>query len=626
MARNLVTIVATRLMETTASTVGDVNERVLAELVQHLDIDAAFLRHNDHKIRVSRLVAAWPPRRDDAGPDPQTVAHFSSADPILALCEHGKNLVVIRPEPSEPAYPRWVAGAYDRWGLDASRITSPSAAAAPLISGGVTTGQLTCMKFRRKKWRPDELNTIETIASLLAQLQARITAEEKLRDLAEHDDLTGLHNRRALIAHLSDRLAVGRPGPVPVLYLDLDRLKSINDYLGHSAGDWFIRTFAEQLGIKAGPGSMTARLGGDEFVVVPDRPMSIETAEKTADELCVALRDRMALGGHMITRTVSVGVAVGMPGRDNSSDLLHRADEAVLTAKRAGGNHVAVSSDDMSLQRLFRNDIELHLSGEIDSEALTLHYLPEVDLWTGAIVATEALVRWRHPTWGLLLPESFIGVAESANLGGELGRWVMRSACADFSRWRSRGVGQNTTLRLNVSPAQLVTRGFVSSVAETIDEFGIDGGSVCLEITERAVVRDIETTRRTLEELKEVGVQIAIDDFGTGYAVLSHLKSLPVDTLKIDMSFVRDLGTSSRDLAIVRAIIGLAEAFDLQLVAEGVETPSAALTLMRHGCHRAQGYLLSRPLPGNAMESLLSSRWMPMPFLADSQALTPSTI
>ena len=226
----------------------------------------------------------------------------------------------------------------------------------------------------------------------------------------------------------------------------------------------------------------------------------------------------------------------------------------------------------------------------------------------------------------LLLPESFIGVAESANLGGELGRWVMRTAIGEFSRWRSRGVGLNTMLRLNVSPAQLVSRGFVSSVAETIDEFGIDGGSVCLEITERAVVRDIDTTRKTLEALKEVGVQIAIDDFGTGYAVLSHLKSLPIDTLKIDTSFVRDLGTSSRDLAIVRAIIGLAEAFGLQLVAEGVETPAAALTLMRHGCHRAQGYLLSRPLPNHAMESLLSSRWMPMPFLADSQALSSTTI
>jgi EAL domain-containing protein (putative c-di-GMP-specific phosphodiesterase class I) len=202
----------------------------------------------------------------------------------------------------------------------------------------------------------------------------------------------------------------------------------------------------------------------------------------------------------------------------------------------------------------------------------------------------------------------------------------MRTAIGEFSRWRSRGLGLNTMLRLNVSPAQLVGRGFVSSVAETIDEFGIDGGSVCLEITERAVVRDIDTTRKTLEALKEVGVQIAIDDFGTGYAVLSHLKSLPVDMLEIDTSFVRDLGTNSRDLAIVRAIIGLAEAFGLQLVAEGVETPADALTLMRHGCHRAQGYLLSRPLPSRAMESLLSSRWMPMPFLADSQALSSTTI
>jgi diguanylate cyclase (GGDEF)-like protein len=613
-------------METTASTVAEVNKQVLAELVEVLDIDAAFLRHNDHKVRVSKLVAVWPPRRDGSVPDALAIAHFSSADPVLALCEHGKNLTVVRPEASDPAYARWIEGAHERWGYDPSRITSPSASVAPLISGGVTTGQLACMKFRRKRWRTDELNVIQTVASLLAQLQARIAAEEKLRDLAEHDDLTGLHNRRALIAYLSERLTAGRPGPVPVLYLDLDRLKSINDYLGHTAGDWFIRTFAEQLRSKAGAKSMTARLGGDEFVVVPDRPMSIEAAHKAGEDLCAALRDRMAIGGHMISRTVSVGVAVGMPGRDTTSDLLHRADEAVLIAKRSGGNDVAVSSDDMSLQRLFRNDIELHLSGEIDNDALLLHYLPEVDLWTGAIVATEALVRWRHPTWGLLLPESFIGVAESANLGADLGRWVMRTAIADLSRWRSHGVGQNITLRINVSPAQLVSRGFVSSVAETIDEFGIDGGSVCLEITERAVVRDIDTTRKTLEALKEVGVQIAIDDFGTGYAVLSHLKSLPVDTLKIDTTFVRDLGTSSRDLAIVRAIIGLAEAFDLQLVAEGVETPAAALTLMRHGCHRAQGYLLSRPLPGHAMETLLSSRWMPMPFLADSQALTPSTI
>ena len=613
-------------METTASSVAQVNEQVLGELVAHLDIDCAFLRHNDHKIRVSRLVAIWPPRRDRSIPDPAAVAHFSSADPVLALCEHGKKLKIVRPEQSDDTVARWVAAAQERWGVHAVKITSPSVVAAPLISGGVTTGQLTCVKFRKKKWRSEELNAIQTVASLLAQLQARMTAEAELRKLAEHDDLTGLYNRRALLAHLSDRLAAGNPGPVPVLYLDLDRLKSINDYLGHNAGDWYLRTFAEHLRTKAGVPSMTARLGGDEFVIVPHESMSLETAEKTAEELCAALRDRMTVGGHMITRTVSIGVAVGTPGRDNTSDLLHRADEAVLSAKRAGGNCVAVSSDDVSLQRLFRNDIELHLRGDIENDALSLHYLPEVDLWTGAIVAVEALVRWRHPTWGLLLPESFIGMAESANLGNDLGRWVMRTAIAEFSRWRSRGVGENTILRFNVSPAQLINRDFVSSVAETIDEFGIDGGSVCVEITERAVVHNIDTTRKTLEALKEVGVQIAIDDFGTGYAVLSHLKSLPVDILKIDTSFVRDLGTSSRDLAIVRAIIGLAEAFDLQLVADGVETPAAALTLMRHGCHRAQGYLLSRPLPGRAMESLLSSRWMPMPFLADSQALTSNAI
>ena len=255
-----------------------------------------------------------------------------------------------------------------------------------------------------------------------------------------------------------------------------------------------------------------------------------------------------------------------------------------------------------------------------------LHYLPEVDLRTGAIVAAEALVRWRHPTRGLLLPESFIGVAESINLADELGRWVLRNACADFSGWRSRGLGRDAALRVNVSPLQLASRGFVQTVAETIDEFGIDAGSLCLEITERAVVHDIESTRRTLAELKEVGVQIAIDDFGTGYAVLSHLKSLPVDTLKIDAGFVRDLGSNANDLAIIRAIIGLAEAFSLQLVAEGVETPSAAMTLVQHGCQRAQGFLFSRPIPSDAMESLLASRYLPMPFLADRDALAEAVI
>ena len=603
----VVTSVATQLMEATASCATQVSEKVLAQLVEQFDVDASFLRHHDHDIRASVLVAEWPPRIDVADPDPMAVVHFSSADPVLSQCEHGRKPVVVRPERPTGALRRWVGGA--------KRVTSPSVAAAPLVSGELTTGVLGFVKFGARKWKHEEINTLEAIAALFAQLQARIAAEEKLRYLAEHDDLTGLHNRRALVAHLSQRLAVGSPGPVALLYLDLDRLKPINDYLGHTAGDWFIRVFAQRIRVCVGAQSMIARLGGDEFVVIPDRPMSTGTAESFARRLGTMLRERLSIGGHMITRSVSIGLAVGMPGRDNSTDLLRRADEAVLTAKRGGGNQIAVSTDDMSLQGAFRNDIELHLQGDIDSEALLLHYLPEVDLWTGAVVAAEALVRWRHPVWGLLLPDSFIGVAESANLAGELGRWVMRSACADFSRWRSHGVGLHAVLRINVSPVQLITRGFVRSVADTIEEFGLDAGSVCLEITERAVVHDIDATRKTLAELKEVGVQLAIDDFGTGYAVLSHLKSLPVDILKIDTSFVRDLGTNAGDLAIVRAIIGLAEAFGLQLVAEGVETPAAAMTLMQHGCHRAQGFLFSRPIPGDDMENLLSTRWIPMPFV-----------
>ena len=613
----VVTSVATQLMEATGSTATQVSEKVLAQLVEQFDVDASFLRHHDHDIRASVLVAEWPPRVGVPDPDPMAVVHFTSADPALACCEHGRKPVVIAPERTSRVFQRWIGGA--------KQIMSPSVAAAPLVSGETTTGVLGFVKNGARKWKQEEINTLEAVAALFAQLQARIAAEEKLRYLAEHDDLTGLYNRRALVAHLSGRLATGSPGPVALLYLDLDGLKPINDHLGHAAGDWFIRVFAQRLRVCAGQ-SMIARLGGDEFVVIPGQSMSTETAESFARRLGAMLRERLAMGGHMITRTVSIGLAVGMPGRDDSTDLLRRADQAVLTAKREGGNRVAVSTDDMSLKSAFRNDIELHLRGDIDSEALLLHYLPEVDLRTGAILAAEALVRWRHPIWGLLLPDSFVGVAESTNLAGELGRWVMRSACAEFSRWRSNGVGQSAVLRINVSPVQLITRGFVDSVADTIEEFGIDGGSVCLEITERAVVHDIETTRKTLGELKEVGVQIAIDDFGTGYAVLSHLKSLPVDMLKIDAGFVRDLGTNAGDLAIVRAIIGLAEAFGLQVVAEGVETPTAALTLMQHGCHRAQGFLLSRPVPGNAMEALLAARWLPMPFVADREVLSLGAI
>jgi diguanylate cyclase len=598
--RNLVAAVAESLMEATASTAPQVSEQVLAGLVEHFTAGASFLRYNDHGRQVSVLAAEWPPRSDAPDPDPLAVIDFAKADTTQ------------------------LDGADQQW-ITESRDPASSVVVVPLVSGELNTGAIGVVKFGRKKWKPEEVHTLEAVASLFAQFQARIAAEERLRFLAAHDDLTALHNRRALIAYLSERLEPGRPGPVPVLYLDLDRLKSINDCFGHSAGDWFIQVFAERLRMSAGK-SMTARIGGDEFVVVPECAMSVSAAEAFAQRLKTKLCPRITIGDDAITPTVSIGVAVGAPGRVDTSDLLNRADEAVMAAKRAGGDQVAVTTGTSSLKNALRKDIELHLRRDIPSKGFVLHYLPEVDLWSGAILAAEALVRWRHPERGLLLPHAFLGVVESTDLAAELGRWVLRNACADLSRWRSHGVGKSAMLRINVSPTQLVSRGYAQSVADTIEEFGIESSSLCLEITEREVVRDIDIIRRTLEKLKEIGVQIAIDDFGTGYAVLSHLKTLPVDTLKIDTEFVRDLGTNPGDLAIVRSIIGLGEAFDLQVVAEGVETPAAALTLMRHGCHRAQGFLLSRPLSQNATESLLSTASMPMPFLADRGALSRNAV
>jgi diguanylate cyclase len=625
-----VTSVAAQLMEANTFTATNVSEQVLANLVQLFDADTGFLRHNDQTIGTSKLIVEWPPRPNPPDPDPLPIVPFTSADDVFAPCAHGKAPLVIQPtEPvviRPPASTNYAYKAFRRQITGRRHVATPSMAAAPLVSKAVTTGVLGFVNFRGRKWKQKEVGTLGAVASLFAQFQARIAAEEKLRYLAERDDLTGLHNRRSLIAHLSDRLGAGCPGPVAVLYLDLDRLKSINDYFGHAAGDFYLQVFAKRLQASMRGLGTIGRIGGDEFLVIPDRAMLAETAESLAHRLQTTLRGSLKIGDDVITPSVSIGMAAGRPGRDDTADLLRRADEATLTAKRAGGNQVAVCTGDISRNVVFRNDIELHLQAGIDSDALLLHYLPEVDLLTGVILGAEALVRWQHPTRGLLLPDSFIGVAESTNLAGELGRWVMRSACAEFSRWRSHGLGRDITLRINVSPRQLVIPGFVSTVADTIDEFGIDADSVCLEITERALVGDIDTTRRTLEKLKKVGVQIAIDDFGTGYAVLSHLKSLPVDTLKIDAGFVRDLDTNTSDLAIVRSIVVLAEAFGLQLVAEGVETPAAAMTLIEHGCHRAQGFLFSPPVAGEVMESLLSRRRLRMNCFANDEALSMDAI
>jgi diguanylate cyclase (GGDEF)-like protein len=605
---DLVTGAAAALMAATGTNHVAISERVLRDLADHFCVDFVALRHTDHKIRATKLVASWPLRWDVPDPDPIGLVYFEGADSIFAMIENLKEPGVLRPEMANADYQSFIE--------ESTGVALTSLAAVPLLSGDVTSGTLLFVKFGDREWLPEELNALQAIATLFAQLQARLVAEEQMQYLIDHDELTGLLNRRALIAHLDDRLADGRSGPIAALLIDVDRLKVINDHLGHNAGDRFIKAFTGLVDHAVEIPSIIARFGGDEFVVVPTGPMDVEDAEVFAQRLQGGVGQQVAIDGEKVSRTVSVGVAIGEPGVDNTSILLRRADQALLSAKSSGGRTVARFSPELSDKYAIRNDIELQLEGTIESGtgALVLHYLPEFDMRTGEVLGAEALVRWQHPTRGLMMPESFIGVVESINLAGRLGRLVMRSAFEQFRLWRSRGVGEHAVLRVNVSPVQLVAEGTVDMVAASLDAFDLDAATVCLEITESVVVQDIDATHKTLAGLKDIGVRIAIDDFGTGYSALAYLKSLPVDTLKIDRGFVRELGTDVGDQAIVRSIMYLADAFQLEVVAEGVETAAAARTLLDFDCYRAQGFLLSRPLEADAMEALLAQRYVPFDF------------
>ncbi|WP_433208201.1 putative bifunctional diguanylate cyclase/phosphodiesterase [Nocardia sp. CA-107356] len=581
-----------------ATTMVAASERVLARLVEHFDVDFSYLRHTDRAQRATVLIAEWPHRGDIPDPDPLKIVHFEHADSVFRELEHATEPIIVRPSQQSADYQETIRRS--------SGIPEVAMAAVPLLSRGESTGVLGFIKQGDRDWSTRELNVLKAIAALFAQLQARVVAEERLRYIALHDDLTGLANRRALLEHMEERLGQGSPGPVAAFFLDLDRLKALNDFLGHTAGDNFIRTLSSRLRENLDPNDMIARLGGDEFVIVPAKPMDAVAAELEATRIQQLIGRRVTVGGESVSRGASVGVAVGIPGETTVADVLRRADHALLSAKSGGGNGVAVFTDAMRAQFELQDDVELNLRGAVSDGSLLLHYQPEVDLRTGRVVALEALVRWLHPTRGLLPPGAFVTVAEATNLAGELGRWVIRSACAQFAEWRRRGLAANVVMRINVSPVQLVSLDFVERIEDMLRLFGIDGSSVCLEITEHVVVQDLARTQVTLRGLKRMGVQIAIDDFGTGYSSLSHLKALPVDAVKIDRGFVQRLGASTDDLAIVKSIIGLAGSFGLGVVGEGVETPVAARTLVGLGCYRAQGFLIARPMPADEVEAHLA--------------------
>ncbi|MEV6059355.1 bifunctional diguanylate cyclase/phosphodiesterase [Nocardia asteroides] len=587
-----------------ATTMVSATERVLASLVSYFDVDFAYLRHTDRKHRQTVLIAEWPRRPEVPEPDPLRVIHFEQADSLFQASENAVEPIIVSRGDEYPDYQETIRRS--------TGMPDIVTACVPLVSRGVSTGALGFIRRGDRVWSVRELNVLKAIAALFAQLQARVAAEDQLRYIASHDDLTGLANRRALLEYLEDRLAAGNVGPVAIFFLDLDRLKALNDFLGHNAGDNFIRTLSARLRKNFDPEDMIARLGGDEFVIVPAKTMDAVAAELEAARIQELVGRRVSVGQESVSRGVSVGVALGAPGETTVSDVLRRADHALLSAKSGGGNGVAVFTDAMRMQFELQDDVEVNLRSAVSDGSMVLHYQPEVDLRTGRIVALEALVRWQHPTRGLLPPGAFVAVAEATNLAGELGRWVIRSACSQFADWRRRGLAANVVIRINVSPVQLVSADFVERIEDILRLYGIDGSSVCLEITEHVVVQDLVRTRLTLRGLKRMGVQIAIDDFGTGYSSLSHLKALPVDAVKIDRGFVQRLGDSNDDLAIVKSIIGLAGSFGLGVVGEGVETPMAARTLVGLGCYRAQGFLIARPMPTDEVEAHLRDGRIPL--------------
>ena len=596
---DLVTSVATELMGVTVSTLQAASTHLLNQLVDYFEVDLSFLRRNDHRLGATVLVAEWPPRPDIPSPDPLGVIVFAGADPTFAALENLTAVLTTRPDQDDGYQDRVRQG---------SGISGVSLAMVPLLTSEGTTGTLGFIKFGDREWQHEEINALQAVAALLAQLQSRVAAEERLRYLAYHDELTTLATRRGLTDHLKARLEPGAPGPVAVIFLDVDRLKALNSFLGHGAGDQFLQSLARRLNQASPEDHFLARLGGDEFVAVMTGPAGEDRAGAYAELLRATANRPVQVGGEEISRAVSIGVALGEPGTSTVSELMNQADHAMLQAKSAGGNAICVFTAQMRRQNEIRADIELHLVTAIRTGSLVLHYQPQVSLLTGEITGVEALVRWPHHHLGLLPPSVFIDLIETTNLAGELGRWVIDTGCRQLRAWHLQFPHRAPLgLSVNVSPAELITTDFVDNVHRTLTDTGVDGGHLTLEITEKALVRDTEQAMATIRGLKDIGVRVAIDDFGTGFSSFDQLKSVPVDELKIDRGFVTDLGHNPDDLAIVKSIISLAASFGLRTVAEGVETELAATTLIALGCVHAQGFLYGKPCPADEFESVLDS-------------------
>jgi diguanylate cyclase (GGDEF)-like protein/PAS domain S-box-containing protein len=458
---------------------------------------------------------------------------------------------------------------------------------------------------RRVRERTTELTAANS--QLQKEIFERMQAEQRIWHVAHHDALTGLPNRTLLHDRLEQALTqAAREGHrVGVMFLDLDRFKSINDSLGHAVGDELLRHVAARLTAVVRSVDTVSRLGGDEFIVVLREIGNADDAVLVAEKIIAALATPVQLLGHELRATPSIGISVYPDDGAEALQLMKAADTAMYHAKAGGRNTFQFFAPRMNEEATRFFHLEQQLRRALEAGELLLHYQPLVDLNARAVCGLEALVRWQHPEQGMRSPAEFIPVAEETGIILPLGEWVLAEALRQNRRWQEQGLPA-LPVSVNLSPRQFRQKSLVATVRQLLAETGQPARLLELEITESTLMHDVDEALDKLRELAAMGVRLAIDDFGTGYSSLNHLKRFPVHKLKIDQSFVRDLGIDWDDAAIVSAIVSLARALNLETLAEGVETDAQLAMLVNYGCHKFQGYLFSRPLAADQAESLFS--------------------
>ena len=430
--------------------------------------------------------------------------------------------------------------------------------------------------------------------------------EAEIQYQASHDPLTGLYNRTALYAGIAQAIQAvqGNGGQVAVVFLDLDQFKYINDSLGHQVGDHYLRTVANRLRSCVRDSDMLARQGGDEFVLVLGNQHSPSDITHTVDRILGIVSRPWMINGLELQVTCSIGISLYPTDALDADSMLRHADTAMFKAKSLGRNTFQFYSDKMMDGGSDRLGLLSRLRQTLETSGLVLHYQPRQCLKTGRIVAAEALVRWPLPDGTLVSPADFIPLAEESGLIVQLGDWVLREACRQLRQWIDEGTG-HVPISVNVSRVQLEREDLAGTIADILATYALPAALIELEVTESAVMGDVEKSLNTLRQLKALGVGVAIDDFGTGYSSLSYLRRFPVDTLKVDRSFMQDTPDDKESAGIVAAVIALAHTLGLSVVAEGVETAEAALFLQDLNCDQLQGYHFSRPVPADAFHALL---------------------